>query len=159
MRIGHGYRRIAPVLFPLIIFGALVLAGIVKTVLVVEIGSADVVLPVSDGDTVVHSYTNSMYEAAVREKFRIEDGRLKLVHVTTESDAVLSYLGIEGKAEPNVEGTFNEFTIPAASVGNHSIEVRAVNVPLGTHEGRDGRVRVRVLRVPLLEYVALRVRS
>ena len=151
---GSGCRTTALILVPLVFFAALLVAGIGKKVLVLEIEGPNVVLPVSEGDVFLHTYTHSMYGVPVQEKFRIQDGHFRLVHIMTQSDAVLAYLGIEGKDEPNVDETFREFTIPAASVGNHAIRVRGTNVPLGTHEGRGGRVRVSIVSIPVLVYLA-----
>jgi len=149
-----GFRTTIPALLLLVLLAALLLAGMGKKIQVLKIDDPNVALPVSHGDIFFHSYTNSMYGAPVQEKFRIEDGYFRLVHVMTSSAAVLEYLGIEGNDEPIADGTFSEFTIPAASVGNHAILARGTNVPLGTHEGRGGSVRVRILSIPLLAYLA-----
>jgi len=74
--------------------------------------------------------------------------------VQTQSDAVLAYLGIERKNEPNVDGKFKEFCIPAASIGNHVLRFHDRDIVLGTQEGRDGSIRVKLARVPLLTHFA-----
>lgn len=136
----------------LLLATALVMIGFWRSVLVLEIGGLGVAEPVSPGEVFVRTYTNSMYEVPVHEKFRIEDDHFRLVHVKTPSDAVLAYLSIEGKDEPNVNLRLTEFTIPAASTGRHIIRLHNRDVQLGTGEGRDGSIRVRLLRVPLIVY-------
>ena len=114
--------------------------------LVLEIGSPEVRVQVKEGDEFFRTYRHSMYEVPVSEKFRIENGYFRLVHVITQSDAVLAYLGLERKDEPNVDRMFTEFTIPAASVGNHVIRLHDREIPLEALHDQDGRIRVRLLR-------------
>lgn len=142
------------VLLPLFFVAALAALGLSKDHLVVKIGSPEVMVPVSEGDVFFRTYIHSMYQVPVSEKFRIEDGHLRLVHVQTQSDAVLAYLGIERKNEPNVDGKFREFSIPAASIGNHVLRFHDRDIPLGTHEGRNGSIHVKLARVPVLTYFA-----
>ncbi|MBM3301193.1 MAG: hypothetical protein FJY85_14715, partial [Deltaproteobacteria bacterium] len=131
----------------------LLLAGLSKSVMVLEITNPELVLPVSQGDVLCHSYTHSMYEVPVAEKFIIQDGYLRLVHVMTQSEAALAYFGIEKKGEPNVDSKFLEFTIPAGSIGNHVLTLNRREIPLETREDRDGSIHVRLLKVPLLGYL------
>jgi len=138
------------VLVSVALLSVLVMVTLWKSVLVLEIACLGVEEPVSPGEVFVRTYTNSMYEAPVHEVFRIEDGHLRLVHVKTESDAVLAYLGIESKDEPNVNLKLTEFNIPAASTGRHMIRLHNRYVSLGTREGRDGTIRVKLIRVPLI---------
>jgi hypothetical protein len=149
---GSGTR--ATLLLFLIVAAALLVVGISKTMLVLEVGSPSVIVPVSKGDVFVRTYMHSMYHVPVSEKFRIEDKYFRLVHVMTQSDAVLAYLGVEGKDEPNVDRQLREFTIPAASMGNHVIQVHDRNIPLGTHEDRGGKIHVKLIRMPLLVHFA-----
>jgi len=147
------FRATRPALLLLVLLAALVVAGIGKNVLVLEIEDPNVTVTVRVGDVFFHTYTQSMYDVPVKEKFRVEDGLFRLVHVTTSSDAALVYLGIEKKDEPNVDEAFREFTIPAASIGNHVISVDDKEIPLGTRAGRDGRIRVKLVKISLLTYV------
>jgi hypothetical protein len=145
--------RTRTLVLPAFIFVVLISAvGLWMDLLVLEIGSPELVVPVSEGDVFFRTYINSMYEAPVSEKFKIEDGHLRLVHVQTQSDAALAYLGIERKNEPNADEKLTEFSIPAASIGNHVLRFRDCDIPLGTGEGRDGSVRVRLARVSLLAH-------
>jgi len=153
---GARFRATRPALLFFVLLAALVVAGIGKKVLVLEIGDLGVLVPVRVGEVFFHSYTQSMYGVSVQEKFRIEDGCFRLVHVSTPSGAALAYLGIEKKDEPNVDETFREFTIPAASIGNHALRVHDKEFPLGTAAERDGRIRVRLVKMSLLAYVAHR---
>ncbi len=142
----------ALVLTLLILAAALLIAGLWKDLLVLQIGSPKILFPVSEGDVFVRIYTHSMYQTPVSEKFRVEDAQFRLFHVMTQSDAVLAYLGVEGKNEPNVDGTFREFTIPAASIGNHCLRVHDQDIPLVTCADPEGKISVKLLRVPLLVY-------
>ena len=133
---------------------ALSAVGLWKDLLVVKIGSPEVMVPVSEGDVFFRTYMHSMYQVPVSEKFRIEYGHFRLVHVQTQSDAVIAYLGLEGKNEPNAHGNFTEFSVPAASIGEHVLRFNDRDIPLGTHEGRDGTIHVKLARVPVLTYFA-----
>jgi hypothetical protein len=143
-------KALVPVLLLLVTVMAMV--GFWKSVLVLEIGGLGFEERVSPGDVFVHTYTHSMYDVPVLEKYRIEDGHFRLVHVTAQSDAALDYLGIDRKDEPNVNLKLREFNIPAASTGHHVIRLHDSDVPLGTGEGRDGTIRVELLKVPLVVY-------
>jgi hypothetical protein len=128
--------------------------GLCKQVLVVQVDGPNVLIPVSEGEVFFRSYTHSMYQVPVTEKFLIENGHFRLVHVRTQSDAVLAYLGLEGKNEPNADAKVKEFSIPAASIGNHVLRFPHRDLDLGTQEGRDGRIRVKLTRVSLFMYLA-----
>jgi len=131
----------------------LLLVGLSKSLPVLDIGD-EIELPVSEGDVFVHTYVHSMYQVPVSEKFRIENGHLRLFHVTSTSEAALEYFGILRNDEFNVDGRFLEFTIPAASIGKHVVHVRDREIDLGTHENREGPIRVKLTRVPVLIYFA-----
>jgi hypothetical protein len=147
--------RIRTLVLLLLSFAAALLAvGLWKDLLAVKIGNPEVMVPVSEGDVFFHTYIHSMYQVPVSEKFRIEYGHFRLVHVQTQSDAVIAYLGLEGKNEPNAHGNFREFSVPAASIGDHVLRFNDRDVPLGTHEGRDGTIHVKLARVPVLTYFA-----
>jgi len=133
---------------------ALSAVGLYKDLLVVTIDSPNVMVPVSEGDVLFRTYMHSMYQVPVSEKFRIKYGHFELVHVETQSDAVLAYLGLEGRTEPNAHGKFREFSVPAASIGDHVLRFHDRDIPLGTHEGPDGSIHVKLARVPLLAYFA-----
>ncbi len=138
-------------LFCIAALGAVALS---KHLLVVQIDGLDVVVPVSEGEEFFRTYVHSMYEVPVTEKFRIEDGRFRLVHVQSQSDAVLAYLGIEGKDEPNADETLTEFSIAAASIGNHVLRFQDREISLGTGEVRDGSIKIKLTRISLLTYFA-----
>lgn len=150
LRSRYGTRAWAPYL--LVPATILLLAGLWQSLLVLDIGS-EVELPVSEGDVLVHKYVHSMYQVPVSEKFKIENGYLRLFHVMSTSDAALEYFGLLSRDEPNVDGKFREFTIPSASIGKHVIQVRDREIDLGTHEDRDGSIRVKLTRLPALIYV------
>ena len=50
---------------------ALSAVGLWKDLLVVKIGSPEVMVPVSEGDVFFRTYMHSMYQVPVSEKFRI----------------------------------------------------------------------------------------
>ncbi len=142
------------ILLPILFVAALATAGMWKDHLVVKIGSPEVMVPVSEGDVFFRTYMHSMYQVPVSEKFRIEDGHLRLVHVQTQSEAVLAYLGVEGKNEPNVDGQFTEFFVSAASIGNHVLRFHDRDIALGTREDREGNIKVELARIALFRHLA-----
>lgn len=142
------------ILLPILFVAALATAGMWKDHLVLKIGNPEVMVPVSEGDVFFRTYIHSMYQVPVSEKFRIEDGHLRLVHVQTQSEAVLVYQGLEGKNEPNADGQFTEFLVSAASIGNHVLRFHDRDIALGTREDRDGSIKVELSRIPLFTYFA-----
>ena len=42
---------------------------------------------------------------------------------------------------------------PAASMGHHVLRFHDRDIPLGTREGRDGRIHVKLARIPVLAYL------
>jgi hypothetical protein len=148
---GRGAKALLP--FLLILAAALLTVGLCKNLLLVQIDNPEALVWVSEGDMLVHTYMHSMYRVPVSEKFRIERGHFRLFHVKTDSYAVLEYFGLERKDEPNVDEEFKEFSIPVASIGNHVLRLHDVDIPLGTHQDRDGRIRVKLVEGPLLVYV------
>ena len=128
---GHGtppFVRFFIVLAPVAVLISVALFPMFQ---VLEIGNGDakMLLCVSKGDVFAHGYTHSMYGAPVFEKFKIENGCLRLFHVMTESDAVLEYFAIEKKDEPNAHGTFKSFSIPSASIGQHRFTLNGREIP------------------------------
>ncbi|MCA1961049.1 MAG: DUF1850 domain-containing protein [Desulfomonile sp.] len=152
---GSRFRTGPPALLFFVLPAALLVAGMGKKVLVLEIGNLEV--PVRVGEVFFHSYTQSMYGVPVLEKFRIEDGFFRLVHVSSPSGAALAYLGIEKRDDPNADETYRDFTIPAASIGNHAIRVHDKEIPLETRAGRDGKIHVKLVKMSFLAYVGLLV--
>jgi hypothetical protein len=150
-----GYRSKRSFLYPFfsfLIFALTVALGFLVKVQVLEIGSSSLRMPVSKGDVFSHKFTHSMYGATVCEKFRVEDGYFTLFHVMTQSDAALEYYAIESRDVGNVNRQYREFTIPAASVGNHVLKLDNREMALATHPGRDGSIRVQLIRVPVAVY-------
>lgn len=127
--------------------------GFWKTVLILEIGTPELRLSVHQGDVIVCTYINSIYDVPVSEKLRIEDGHFRLFHVITQSDAVLAFLGLERKDEPNADLEVKEFTVNAASLGHHVLRVHDRDIPLRTHSDQEGRIHVKLRKVPLLTYL------
>jgi hypothetical protein len=137
-----------------LILGTTILAvGLARPVLVLDVGDGLTSVRVSAGDVLTHTYRHSMYEVPVSEKIRIDDEGFRLFHVVTESDAALWYLGLEKRDEHNVDREFGEFTVPAASIGVHVIRLHDRDIPLGTGEGRAGKIRVKILKMPYVQYL------
>jgi hypothetical protein len=153
MRFLPMHRRSALLLGGSLLAATLLALGLPANLQVLEVGGPDTVLSVSKGDVFFHEYTHSMYGVQVSEKFRIEDGHFRLVHVMTQSDAVLEYFGIEKRGEHNADGTFQEFTIPAASCGNHILRLHNLELSLGTLQHRSGRIHLKLKGVPVWAYV------
>jgi len=128
---------------------ACLLAGIRPQVL--EIGRAGPRVWVRGGELLSLHYTQSMYGVPVEERLRVEAGRLVLFEVVS-SDAALEYLGIETRGPHNVSRVLQEFSIPAASVGNHVLCVGERCVPLAAVPADEGRILIRLTRPPLFTY-------
>lgn len=144
----------ALLLFLVILAVALLTVGLCKNLLLVQIDNPEVLARVSQGNVLVHTYMHSMYQVPVSEKFRIERGHFRLFHVKTDSYAALECLGLEEREEPNVYLAFTEFSIPAASIGNHTLRLHDRDIPLGTHQDKEGRIRVKLVEMPALVYIA-----
>jgi len=149
---GRGAKAL--LLLLVILAAALLTVGLCKNLLFVQIDNPKALARVSEGDELVHTYTHSMYHALVSERFRIERGHFRLLHVKTDSYAALEYLGLERKEEPNAHGAFTEFSIPAASMGSHMLRLNDRDISLGTDQDRDGRIRVKLVEAPLLVCLA-----
>ncbi|MBI4962855.1 MAG: hypothetical protein HY913_06225 [Desulfomonile tiedjei] len=149
-RLGYGARAWVPYLLG--VAAILLVVGPGQSLLIVDIGGRELALPVSEGDVFVHTYTHSMYDVPVSEKFRIEGDYLRLVQVTSLSEAALEYLGIERRDEFNVDLRCRGFTIPAGSIGNHVFQVRDREIDLGNPENREEAIQVKLVRVRALVY-------
>ncbi len=136
-----------------LIVACLLVLGFWKTLLILEIGTPGLRLSVHQDDVIVCTYINSIYDVPVSEKLRIEDGHFRLFHVMTESDAVLAFLGLERKDEPNTDLEFKEFTVNAASLGHHVLRVHDRDIPLRSHSDQEGRIHVKLLKAPLLTHL------
>jgi hypothetical protein len=129
---------------------ACLLAGIRPQVL--EIGRAGPHVWVHEGDLVSLHYIQSMYGVPVEERLRVEAGCLVLFQVVS-SDAALEYLGIETRGPHNASRVLQEFSIPAASVGNHVLCVGDHRIPLAAVPADGGRILIRLARPPLFTYL------
>jgi hypothetical protein len=139
-------RRIAA--FAVLAVACLV-AGIRPQVL--EVGRAGPHVWVREGDLVSLHYTQSMYGVPVEERLRVEAGRLVLFQVVS-SDAALEYLGIETRGPHNASRVLQEFSIPAASVGNHVLCAGDHRITLAAVPADEGRILIRLTRPPLFTY-------
>ena len=136
-----------------LIVACLLVLGFWKTVLILEIGAPELRLSVHQDDVIVCTYINSIYDVPVSEKLRIEDGHFRLFHVMTQSEAVLAFLGLERKDEPNADLEFKEFTVNAASLGHHVLRVHDRDIPLRSHSDQEGRIHVKLLKAALLTHL------
>jgi hypothetical protein len=152
MRLISGNWIRVSLLLSLIVAFLLVL-GCWKTLLILEIGAPELRLSVHQDDVIVCTYINSIYDVPVSEKLRIEDGHFRLFHVTTQSDAVLAFMGLERKDEPNADLEFKEFIVNAASLGHHVLRVHDRDIPLRSHSDQEGRIHVKLLKAPLLTHL------
>ena len=92
-----------------------------------------------------------MYGVPVAERLRVENGRLELFHVKT-SDAALEYFGIEGRDENNVKNSLKEFTIPAESVGRHTLSIQEDQILLRDIRTKDQKIHISITKQPLASY-------
>lgn len=119
---------------------------------VLEVGRYGPHIRVSEGALVSLHYTQSMYGVPVEERLRVASGRLVLFEVVS-SDAALEYLGIETRGPQNANRVIQEFSIPAASVGNHVLCVGDRRIPLAAVPANEGRVVIRLTRPPFFIYL------
>jgi hypothetical protein len=115
---------------------------------VIEIGGFALRYPVQYGDIVMHTFIHSMYEVPVIERFRIENGRMHLFHVDSESHAALEYYGIENRLENNVTRRIREFSIPVDSIGLHMLFIGNQAVSLSTVNSGTPSIRIRLIQQP-----------
>ena len=132
------------------------LAGIRPQVL--EIGRTGPHVWVREEDLVSLHYTQSMYGVPVEERLRVAAGRLVLFEVVS-SDAALEYLGIETRGPQNATRILQEFSIPAASVGNHVLCVGDHRILLAAVPADEGRILIRLARPPLFTYLIHQLRE
>jgi hypothetical protein len=105
---------------------------------------AQIALP-ADGRFAL-TYRHSVYEVTATERFVAEqDGRLRLVGVSSPSEAVLDYYGVEGTRRRDAQGwhleladapRFDELPLIATEIGERTLAVgdREVRLSsLGTH--------------------------
>ncbi len=147
------FLRSRALIFLSAFFCLVLMFGLLFRFTVVEINNPVRVIRVTEGDELVHSYTHSMYLAPVSEQFIIQNGKMKLMAVSTPNVAVLEYFGLNSEDTRDRNLVFDSFTIPVASVGNHSIRVRDLQVDLGTGVASAGKIEVRVTRVNLFSYL------
>jgi len=103
---------------------------------VLRIGDDGPFFRVINGDVITLRYTHSMYGVPVKERLRVENGHFELFHIET-SDAALEYFCIESKDESNVKNSLKEFTIPAKSVGRHTLSVQGHAILLSNIRTKD----------------------
>jgi hypothetical protein len=133
---------------------------------VVQVTSADPVrtlwrVPARPGAVVDLDYTNSIYNAATTERFVITGGLLRLIEVSSASEAVLQYLALEppyerrdGRLVSRRPGPmFAELTIRIGRIGRQRLTVDGRPIPL-YEVGVGEAVRVTIARVPRLRVLA-----
>lgn len=125
---------------------------------IIEVGRAGPRVWVSEGDVVSLHYTQSMYGVPVEERLRVERGSLILFEVVS-TEAALEYLGIETRGANNTHRVLQDFSIPAASVGNHVLFVNGRAIPLSSVSSEGGSVRIRLVRQSLLIYLIYQLRE
>lgn len=123
----------------LVLVGTATAASHPQLVITAEDGTILWALPVSPGERVVLSYTNSLYLAPTEEHFVIIDGGFALRKVRSTSDAVLAYNSLP--APYTKEGRFFASSVSAfvpaiitriGPVGQQSLTVGERTLPLFT---------------------------
>jgi hypothetical protein len=143
-------RAIALLCLMLCISTAIILVLQIE-VQVLKIGGSGFFFRVKNGNIISLKYMHSMYGVPVIERLRVENGRLELFHVKT-SDAALEYFGIQGKDENNVKNSLKEFTIPAGSVGQHTLTVHGQEIILSSIHTKDQKIHIYIIKQPLVSY-------
>jgi hypothetical protein len=127
-------------------------AGYLVRIDTLHIGEDGPVFRVEEGQIFSLCYIHSMYGVPVTEKFRIDDRGFTLFHVVS-SDAALEYFGIESNKENNVRRTLAEFSIPRSSIGRHVLSIGHSAVRLEDLAGQGEQIRIRMARMPVIEYI------
>ncbi|MDQ7858498.1 MAG: hypothetical protein QN174_03140 [Armatimonadota bacterium] len=118
-------------------------------------------IPARPGTVVDLDYTNSIYRAPVTERFVVTGALLRLVEVSTTSEAVLHYLALDPPYRRRGDRLvverpgpmFAELTIRIGQAGRQRLVVDGRTVPI--HEvGVGEAVRVTVTRIPRLRALA-----
>lgn len=86
--------------------------------------------PLASGDSFALSYVHSMYGEPAEERFTVEeDGRLRLVGVSSPSQAVLEYYG-PGARDPGIVPAVAQLLVIADRIGRRTLEVDDRRIPL-----------------------------
>lgn len=133
----------------------------VVTVVSVQHGRPLWRIPVTPGTVVDLEYTNSLYRAPTTERFVVTGGLLRLVEISSTSEAVLEYLALDppyvrrdGRIVAHRPGPlFAELTIRIGQTGQQRLTVAGRQLPL-YQVGVGEAVRVRVDRIPRLRALA-----
>lgn len=149
----RGFRWIKLSCLLTVILALFIVLGLLVQFTVIEISSPERLIRVCESDEMIHSYTHSMYMAPVREKFIIQNGRMKLVSVNTPNVAVLEYFGLNKENTNDLDLVFDSFTIPVASIGGHSITVGNTQVDLWTGTPSSEKIEIRVGKINLFKYL------
>jgi hypothetical protein len=108
----------------LIITAGLALGGLFYSSGCIELSTQEngviAVYPVSEGDTLILSHVNSIYDAPVEEVLRVKDGSLELEDVRTLSYGVKEYYGI---AEGITRRRWKEFIFHNSSGRGFSLKI------------------------------------
>lgn len=111
---------------------------------------------VHDGSRIDLNYINSMYNAATTERFVVEAGRLRLIEVSSDKEAVLNYLGLQPPYRRRGERVVSErrgpvlaeLTIRIGQTGQQYLVVDdSLNVPIN-QAGVGEAVWMRIDRTP-----------
>lgn len=147
-----GHRLKKTILYPILFLVFILFFGFIIRIQVLEIGEDSKPIRVRNRDIVVLQYTHSMYGVTVKERFIVKDGSLILYHVDT-NEAALEYFGIERKDKNNVRVDIKEFSIPKASIGNHTLFIRHMAIKIAQYNDLQGSIRIRLRQIPLMLFL------
>ncbi len=105
-------------------------------------------LSVVDGDAVVMSHNNSIYNAPVEEHLEVQGGYLVLKEVRTNSQGVREYYGIADGMHPARWPAIRVFSTDGR---DFSLTIRGVSVE-AFKKHRDTRFIIEIIRLPLYHY-------
>lgn len=108
---------------------------------------------VRDGDRMVISHINSMYDAPVEEHLHIHENRFVLTKVVTDSQGVLEYYGV---ADAAPRGTWSAIRIFSTEGRNFALTIKEIPVDALKKE-RDSHFTVRIENHPLYRFLALKM--
>ncbi len=134
---------------------ALRLIDVRYAVLRTDDGEVVYLTSVRDGDSVVISHVNSIYDAPVEERLEIRDGQFLLTKVVTDSQGVLEYYGI---ADTTPRGKWSTIRIFSTEGRDFSLAIKGIPVDALNERG-NSHFTLQVQECPLYRFLCWKIRS
>lgn len=107
----------------------------------------------SDGDDVIISHNNSIYDAPVDEHLEVRGGCFSLTKVVTDSQGVMEYYGI---ADGNPRGEWP--VIRVFSTGERNFSLKIKGIPVDTFKKqKDTHFIIEMKKLPFYRFALLKL--